>query len=201
MKVKILSQEIEIEYKNLMTKDQYETLIDHYFSLRGPIYKQVNHYFDTETFSLKAKKSALRVRFKQNKYVLTLKQPHSTGLLETHQNLTEEEFTVLKKSGTIRSGDVSKQISHLLGEKIPKLSYLGQLTTERTDIPLKEGLLVLDKSYYFDRVDYEMEFECKEAARGRIDFQKLVDSLGLSWIEPSNKIERFYEVKWLIDNQ
>lgn len=196
-----MNQEIEIEFKNLIKKDQYQTLLNDYSSSRTPIFKQVNHYFDTKTFSLKNLKSALRVRYKQNKYVLTLKQPHSTGLLETHQRLTDEEFAFLKEHGTIKSGDVSKQISQLIGKSIPKLSYLGQLTTERSEIPLKEGLLVLDKSYYFDRVDYEIEFECEEASRGRIDFQQLINSWGLPWIEPMNKIERFYEVMKLHDNE
>lgn len=199
--MKKLSQEIEIEFKNLITKDQYHKLIDHYASLRSPIYKQVNHYFDTELFSLMNLKAALRVRFKQNAYVLTLKQPHSTGLLETHQSLDDEEFKCLKETGTIASGAVSKQISQLIGKSLPKLCYLGHLTTERSEIPLKEGLLVLDKSYYFDRVDYEIEFECEEESRGRMDFQQLIDSWGLSWIEPNNKIERFYEVMKSIDNE
>jgi uncharacterized protein YjbK len=199
--VKLLSQEIEIEYKNLITKDQYETLMDQYDSLRHPIYKQVNHYFDTKNFSIKTLRAALRVRFKQNNYVLTLKQPHSTGLLETHQKLDNQEFTFLKEHGKIGAGEVSHQLSQLIGQTIPQLCYLGHLTTERTEIPLKEGLLVLDKSYYFDRVDYEIEFECEEATRGRIDFQQLIDSWGLSWIEPMNKIERFYKVKQLIDNE
>ncbi|WP_280769248.1 CYTH domain-containing protein [Salipaludibacillus daqingensis] len=193
-----MSQEIEIEFKNLITKEQYEKLLTFFSSTCSPMFKQVNHYFDTESFSLKALKSALRVRYKQDGYVLTLKQPHVTGLLETHQKIDNQSFHLLKEQGKMESGDVSHQIKNLIGEPVPLLCYLGHLTTERTEVQLKEGLLVLDKSYYFDRVDYEIEFECKEAKQGKNDFQHLMDSWGLTWIEPANKIERFYNEKMRI---
>ncbi|MCE7794856.1 CYTH domain-containing protein [Salipaludibacillus sp. CUR1] len=190
-----MNQEIEIEFKNLIDRKKYEELLSCYQSSRTPVYTQVNHYFDTDKLSLKDKKSALRVRYKKGAYILTLKQPYETGLLETHQQLSEEEFSSLKEHGSLSEGDVFNQLSQLLEENVPKLDYLGQLTTERTEISLKEGLLVLDKSYYFDHVDYEIEFECEEFASGKQAFKQLLNEWDLSWNEPANKIERFYSVK------
>ncbi|WP_416151239.1 CYTH domain-containing protein [Salipaludibacillus sp. HK11] len=196
-----MSQEIEIEFKNLINNQQYQTLLNVYSSLKGPTFEQVNHYFDTESFLIKASRSALRVRYKGNYYVLTLKQPHPEGLLETHQPINDVEFATLKEHGTIPNGEISTQLSELLGESVPKLAYLGHLTTTRTEIQLDEGLLVLDKSSYFDQVDYEIEFECEEASSGRRAFNKLIDSWGLTWKEPENKIQRFYHAKLKSDNR
>jgi uncharacterized protein YjbK len=199
--VKIVSQEIEIEFKNLINKQQYLTLLNDYSSLRGPIFEQVNHYFDTESFLIKASQSALRVRYKGNNYVLTLKQPHPEGLLETHQKISDLEFVTLKQQGTIPNGEMATQLRDLLGGPVPKLAYLGHLTTTRTEIALDQGLLVLDKSSYFDQVDYEIEFECDDASSGRRAFKQLIDSWGLSWKEPENKIQRFYHAKLKSDSR
>lgn len=198
MKVNSLSQEIEIEFKNLISEFEYTKLLKHYSIYHHtPVYEQVNHYFDTKGMTLQHKQSALRVRYKKQQFVLTLKQPHDVGLLETHQTLSEQEFNTLKQNGTIKDGPVYHQLESLLETPVHqlKLQYLGKLTTERTEIVLADGLLVLDKSYYFDCVDYEMEFECTEETAGRKAFQSLIDFWGLRWVEPPNKIERFYKEK------
>lgn len=192
-----MSQEIEIEFKNLISESNYTKLLRHYSSYSTPIFEQVNHYFDTKNMGLQAKHSALRVRYKRQKYVLTLKQPHEVGLLETHQLLSEKEFQLFKQTGTIPLGDVSQQLISLLGLAFTKLelNYLGTLTTERTECKLSDGLLVLDKSHYFDSTDFEMEFECTEEKAGRKAFAELLKYWNLTWRKPPNKIERFYNEK------
>ncbi|MFP3488877.1 CYTH domain-containing protein, partial [Staphylococcus sp. SIMBA_130] len=52
---------------------------------------QINHYFETKEFSLKELGCAIRIREKDGKYTLTLKEPHPDGLLETHDLLTKQE--------------------------------------------------------------------------------------------------------------
>ncbi|WP_158282228.1 CYTH domain-containing protein [Salipaludibacillus keqinensis] len=190
-----MNQEIEIEFKNLINKDVYHDLLKKYESSRSPIFKQVNHYFDTDLFSLKAKGAALRVRYKKEGYILTLKQPHEGAILETHQSISESEFLSFKQHGSLTSGDVYHQLIELLENNLPPLHYLGYLTTERTEISLNDGLLVLDKSYYFDEIDYEIEFECTEAVAGQAAFEKLLENWKLDWVKPANKIERFYQAK------
>ncbi|RKL67724.1 CYTH domain-containing protein [Salipaludibacillus neizhouensis] len=192
-----MSQEIEIEFKNLISELTYSKLLRYYSPNSSPIFEQVNHYFDTKNMGLQAKQSALRVRYKGKKFILTLKQPHKIGLLETHQLLNEDEFKILKQKGTIPSGEVSHQLESLLELPFGKLNlqYLGKLTTERTECNLPEGLLVLDKSFYFDCTDFEMEFECTEETAGRKAFEDLLKSWSLTWTEPPNKIERFYKEK------
>ncbi|WP_212685903.1 CYTH domain-containing protein, partial [Salmonella enterica] len=83
-----MAQEIEIEFKNLLTEEEYLKLLS---NLPFPKYSQTqtNYYFETEDFSLKAHGSALRIREKNGNYTLTLKETHELGLLETHDALTE----------------------------------------------------------------------------------------------------------------
>ena len=46
-----MTQEIEIEFKNIVTKEEFDTLCKS-FSIEA-FTKQVNHYFETPDFSLK----------------------------------------------------------------------------------------------------------------------------------------------------
>lgn len=49
-----MNQEIEIEYKNLLSREKYEEMLA-YYSQREDItsWKQSNHYFDTPDLQLK----------------------------------------------------------------------------------------------------------------------------------------------------
>ena len=53
-----MSQEIEIEFKNLLTKAQYEQLLEVFSISASQIHRQVNHYFDTPDQHLKKLSSA-----------------------------------------------------------------------------------------------------------------------------------------------
>ena len=99
-----MTQEIEIEFKNIVTKEEFDTLCKS-FSIEA-FTKQVNHYFETPDFSLKEAGSALRIRHKGETYTLTLKQPAEIGLLETHQVVTEDEAKMMMETNTIIQGAV-----------------------------------------------------------------------------------------------
>src|SRR5699024_2136508 len=139
-----MNQEIEIEYKNLLTKEEFYYLLTH-FPFTKKAQKQTNYYFETKDFSLKGKKSALRIRKKNNTYQLTLKEPHPEGLLETHDRLTEQEALSWINGDIIEKQNTTKQLKNL--QISPKsLEYYGNLTTERREINYQDVLLVLDYS-------------------------------------------------------
>ena len=104
-----MTQEIEIEFKNIVTEDEFSTLCQS-FSINA-FTKQVNHYFETPSFSLKEAGSALRIRHKGETYTLTLKQPAEVGLLETHQVVTEDEKND-DGNNTIIEGPVVDQLQN-----------------------------------------------------------------------------------------
>lgn len=48
-----MTQQIEIEFKNMLTKRQYEQLLEAFSIKNEQIIRQVNHYFDTKENDLK----------------------------------------------------------------------------------------------------------------------------------------------------
>lgn len=50
-----MTQEIEIEFKNLLTKSEFQKLSEALGMKKHDFKRQINHYFDTKDFSLKQK--------------------------------------------------------------------------------------------------------------------------------------------------
>lgn len=187
-----MQQEIEIEFKNMVTKEEFHSLC-HAFSITT-FAKQVNHYFETPTFSLKNAGSALRIRYKNNIYTLTLKQPAEIGLLETHQTLTEDEAKIMMETNQLIKGAVSKQLETL---QIPvsSLQYMGSLTTERAETTFKGGILVFDHSFYYEQDDYELEYEVSDEQAGQAAFASLLKEHNIPIRHTKNKVQRFFLAK------
>ncbi len=190
----IMSQHIEIEFKNLLTKEEFIRLSSYFKFQDKDFKKQVNHYLDTPDFSLKEQGCALRVRKKPNHFELTLKQPASTGLLETNQTISEDEAEVIIKTGKIPVGPVLNALAPLLLD-INFLLYFGSLTTARAEKEYEGGLIVLDHSTYLNTEDFEIEYEVQDEVTGYPIFQNLLEQLNIPLRKTDNKIMRFYKKK------
>lgn len=188
-----MTQEIEIEFKNMITKKEYTSLLTSYQLSSNDIKTQQNDYFDCLTFTLRDKGAALRVRQKKNDFVLTLKEPAEEGLLETHQVISLETFQSIKETGELPKGKVSKQVNKL--GLTDNLLHLGSLTTHRAEVELSTGLLVLDHSEYLGCVDYELEFEVTDYEQGEQAFHQLLEEHGIEIRKAKNKIQRFFIAK------
>jgi uncharacterized protein YjbK len=197
---KQMKQELEIEFKNLLTKEEFETLKEAFNLSEDKFFYQENHYFDTQQFSLKEKGAALRIRVKNGKYTLTLKQPHKEGLLETHQLLTEKESRLLFEGKTTISGDIANLLKTLDTEP-EEIQYFGTLSTYRAQFDYKGGILVLDHSHYLQTDDYEIEYETTDFALGKQVFEELLRSFHIPIRKTENKIKRFYEKKYQIEGE
>lgn len=194
-----MSQNIEIEFKNMLNKKEYERLITFFSIKEDDIFTQENHYFDTNDFALKEQGSALRIRKKGNNYEMTLKQPAMEGLLETNQILSKEMATAAFSLGLLPSGSIKRLISKM---NIPfsKLTYFGSLQTKRVEFTYEKGLLVLDHSYYLNKEDYEVEYEVENYQYGKQLFLKFLEQHGIPNRETENKIRRFYHQKYELTN-
>lgn len=190
-----MMEEIEIEFKNLLTVDEYVQLINAFTIERSALYKQANHYFDTPHFHLKEQQCALRIRAKNGGYILTLKEPHIEGLLETHQMITESEAKQTFRSCNLPPGNVTTKLKLRLGEDLTKLVYLGELKTDRIEVKIKDGLLVFDKSNYLGYTDYELEFECSDWMKGKTFFENFLNRYHIPKRDTPNKIQRFMNQK------
>lgn len=186
----ILSQEIEIEYKNLLTKKEFDYLLTHLpFPDKGR--KQTNYYFETENFAIRKNKSALRIRESNGVYHLTLKEPHSTGLLETHDLLTEQEALSWLQGHIIEKENTTKQLANF-SISPQDLIYFGSLYTLRREVNYKNVLLVLDYSSYNGKSDYEFELEAPNEKIGIDVFETILKQYNIEKKETSNKIHRFF---------
>lgn len=187
-----MSQEIEIEFKNLLTQEEFLRLIHEFVVNENDFNKQTNYYFDTEDFKLKQHKSALRVRMKKEGYTLTLKQQFEEHILETHQKLSKDIFDGLLKGKTLPDGAVSDVIKNNLGINLSQITYLGELTTFRAEFPYKDGLLVLDENHYLGKIDYEIEYESADYKVGLKNFNDLLDEKEIPNRVTESKIARFF---------
>ncbi|MGM0753477.1 MAG: CYTH domain-containing protein [Bacillota bacterium] len=189
-----MGQEIEIEFKNLVTQNEFTRLTSHFHIKDEDFISQDNHYFDTPHYQLKDNQSALRIREKNGTYTLTLKTPLNEDLLETNQKLTKEESESLLYRGIFPDGEVKDTLVSL---QIPikSLQHFGTLSTSRAETDYKDGLLVFDKSSYLQKVDYELEYEVKERKSGEAIFLNLLKELNIPLRKTDNKIKRFYQEK------
>lgn len=192
-----MSQSIEIEFKNLLTKDEFNLIKDYFHLKEENFFSQENHYFDTKNFLLKENKMALRVREKNNQLELTLKQPLPTGLLETNQILTSEQFELLKQ-GHFPEGQISKILTDFL-PNLQEIEFFGTLRTFRSELVFKNGLLVLDHSTYLGVEDYELEYEVEDETIGYKHFIDLLKNLKITQKSTPNKVVRFYLQKMNVD--
>src|SRR4051812_19896764 len=105
-----MSQNIEIEFKNMLSADEF-CMIRNFFQLTSADFiKQENYYFDTKDFALKQHGCALRIREKKGRFEMTLKQPHPDGLLEINEILSPEQVHLLLNGGQLMDGIIKTQI-------------------------------------------------------------------------------------------
>lgn len=193
-----MAKEIEIEAKNLLTKQEFDTLIKAFSLKPTDFLSQTNHYFETSDFSLKKQHSALRIREKDKQFTLTLKQPHHVGLMETNQTITKEDKEQLIENRIFPIGEVKDA---LLASGIPleQLLLLGSLTTSRAEFSYEDGTLFLDHSYYLGKEDYELEYEGNDAKAVQQTFTKLLETFHIPKRNTINKIARFFQYKIQIE--
>ncbi|WP_066187117.1 MULTISPECIES: CYTH domain-containing protein [Gracilibacillus] len=189
-----MTKEIEIEFKNIITKNEYQSLMEHFPSCHWQRTLQKNYYFETNDFALKAYGSALRIREKEHTFQLTLKTPNpdGDGLLEVHASLTRTEAQQWI-NGSIQPKEGVSEALLRMGIHPNDLYYGGMLQTERFECSYKETNLVLDKSQYNGVLDYELEVEADSKAYGESIFQDILQQLDIPKRKTDNKIARFYQ--------
>ncbi|MFA1818932.1 CYTH domain-containing protein [Virgibacillus oceani] len=185
-----MTQEVEIEFKNLLTKNEFNRLLNE-LPFPSSSETQTNYYFETKDLALKAHKSALRIREKNDTYTLTLKEPREVGLLETHEALTRQEAKEMIENQPVFKKEIDQQ---LLRKNISfeDLIYYGSLKTERREIRYQGVLLVLDYSIYNGKTDYELELEATSEEAGRKVFEDLLEKHNIPRRRTPNKIKRLF---------
>jgi uncharacterized protein YjbK len=187
-----MSKEIEIEFKALLTKNEYDRVYQKFLFDKIPSQIQTNHYFETTDFQLKSSGAALRIREKEGKWKLTLKEQHPEGLLETHDELSSEEVMSWMEGKILPKPNVWNQLRQL-SVSVDSLKYWGALLTERKEKNYKNTLLVLDYSKYNGHQDYELELEAKNRDEGQTVFNEIINSEHIKKRQTKSKIQRFFD--------
>ncbi|MEK4228498.1 CYTH domain-containing protein [Solibacillus sp. FSL H8-0538] len=186
-----MSQQIEIEFKNFLTKAHYEQLLVEFNVTESQIHRQINHYFDTPDSHLKNLASGLRIRIFSHAIECTLKEKSSTHQhLETTDSLTREQADEMLAGKSLPAPEVSKRLQHL---HVPSesLQVFGTLTTDRVELPYKGGTLVFDHSFYLQCDDYEVEYETNDETLGKNVFEQFLTEFAISPQQTPKKIARF----------
>ena len=175
---------LEIEFKTAINEEIYDNLIKKY-NLKDKTFIQINHYFDTEKKEIINQKNILRIRQKGDQYKITRKEPSTNGTIETHIKLTLDEAKRLLANG--------------FDANIINLPYfvkkIAELKTERVTMPYLDGIIFLDKNTYYDKVDYEIEYESNTMAQGEIDFNTFLKENNITYIPLISTTKRAYNNK------
>ncbi|KAF1302101.1 CYTH domain-containing protein [Candidatus Enterococcus willemsii] len=182
-------KQLEIEFKTLLSEQDYLRLCAYYQLTADDFYTQTNVYFDTPTNDLRHKKCGLRIRQYTTKGEITLKTPQAVGLLETTDRLTLEETMDSLAKKQLPEGAVTKELRQL-GIDPNQLQVLTSLTTKRAEFAIPEGLLALDESWYNQQHDYELELEVNDAHLGKVAFDAYLTTHQLPYKFAENKIVR-----------
>lgn len=186
-----MSQQIEIELKNILTKAEFIQLKQYLHFTDKDFFKQINYYFDTPHFTLKNNNQALRIREKNGHYELTLKQQAEVGLLETNEQISPSQFEQMIHTGEIPNGNI-RTIVHTQLQDNETIAFFGHLTTWRAEKEYMGGLIVLDNSSYLNVEDFELEYEVSNLEIGQKHFDALLTNQAIPKRNTINKIARFY---------
>ncbi|MET1248081.1 CYTH domain-containing protein [Sporolactobacillus sp. STCC-11] len=187
-----MTQELEIEYKNMLTAEEFTTLCTEFGQKTSSFFKQVNYYFDTPTSALKNRKTVLRIRDTGNQHDFTLKQPRNGVILETHQQLDDEESQSMIRLGIVPPGEIEQSITKM-GVDADQLVLIGELATKRAQFPYQSGELFLDHSIYLDHNDYELEYEATDQRSGADIFNALLHAHSIPRRPSKSKMLRLYQ--------
>ena len=185
--------QVEREFKNLLTKSQYHSLLENFKSLLTKEITQTNSYYDWDGI-LQSHKMALRIRIVKGKSIgeITLKIPQST--LEVLEFTHEMPVEILHQYNEQKQFSLPLSIKEALesnGVFIEKVKQISLLTTHRFEGPLSNNeWLVLDESYYNGKVDYEMEMEVQNLSLGEEVFLQILQKYQIQREQAESKIKR-----------
>lgn len=152
-----MSKNIEIEIRAILTKDEYEKVLSSLSNYTS--YSQTNYYLDDSKLSFSNNYHGLRIREKDHKYELTLKQKINNDYLEINQEITAKIKENMVNPGYFPSGEVFDYLTknNLIDPK--NIYIVCKLKTTRIDINYEGTIISLDKNEYFDITDYNIECE------------------------------------------
>ncbi len=180
-------EEIEIEFKNKLTREEYEEL-KRMFDYREVVQKSI--YLDTSDISLLRNKIALRIRSTNELNKLTIKHQFDNYIKEISDVISDDEVKQIIISGIIHSEIISDYLS-----KYDLVNKGYQITatfeTKRSYAILEDCKIFLDQTTFENNeVDYELEIEYDDYEKGLVNFHQFLTEHGISSSKTEHKISR-----------
>lgn len=179
---------LEIEYKTLLTKDEYKRLLVKLSHIE-PL-TQTNYYIDTPNFDLKAHRMSLRIRTFNDKAEMTLKVPEKVGNREYDVDLDLALAKQLVKNFKLEDNAIKEIIAQTSIDS-NQLECFGFLTTTRRETDTTIGKMALDYNQYSSVIDYELELEVDDPVKGKNAFDQFLLENQISFKYAKSKVARF----------
>ena len=141
---------LEYEKKIMLTEDEYLSILM-LMCKYAPMQTQTNYYFDNDNLSMNEKGITCRIRAKDGKYKVTVKNHNAE-----HPDCSIEVDLVEK-------AEFDPQIFNVFG-----LHHQGELVTDRV-VMHKDSMceMVLDRNVYLGHTDFELEVESSKESERR----------------------------------
>lgn len=187
-----MNQNLEIEFKNMLTEVEYVKLFEAEFSADDQQkIMQSNYYFDTTDRLLKLQKSALRIRKTPSFNELTLKVPSQGFLLETNISLSDNDCSALLNANFFKLSDITSDIMIKDLNADSEFYLFNQFETIRYEKDMDGHLLVLDQTTFQNGVvDYELEVESQSPEAGLDFFNSFLETHAIKKQKALPKIAR-----------
>lgn len=174
---------MEYEARVMINEEQYLNIRSHYLSsglAREEIVNE-NYYFDTDDLVLTNSHKVLRVRkINDQKYELTLKIQEEKGCVEINHILTDKEKEQMMNDRQISYKPIVDKLKEY-GVDLNSIKLITDLRTERLEVKLNEGLLVIDKNYFRNRVDYNIEVESDSEIYAKTLLLSIISPFGVEY--------------------
>ena len=152
---------MEYEARVMINEEQYLNVKNYYLSRykNAEIITNENTYFDTKDLYLTEHHMVLRLRkINDDKHELTLKIQEEKGCLEINHDLTLNELDNLLNCNQLCGNEILTKLLEV-GVNPNDIKLITTLKTDRVEIPFEKYLLVIDKNYYNEKVDFNLEVE------------------------------------------
>ena len=158
----------EYEARAMVNEKQYKEIYAHFIKsgLKKRESINLNTYFDYEDLFLTNNHMVLRTRqINKNEYELTLKIKGENGDQEFNHVLTLDEYNKMRENSAIPNSIVKDKLTDNKID-LSKLKLITDLRTDRLELFKGDQIIVIDKNYFRNRVDYNVEVEStsKESA-------------------------------------
>ena len=170
---------LEYEERVMITQNQYSQIVEEYSKYEQKKIVNTNYYFDYEDLQLTNSGMVLRARNIDDQiFELTLKIKQENGDIEVNHPLTSNEFLDIIENEKIPDSEVlvllnSKNID------LESIKLITSLKTERIEIEFPEYLFVIDKNYYNNKVDFNLEVESTSKKDAKTYLNQIISQFGI----------------------